>query len=158
MAVNESSLTTTTLQLIRKRMADNIFKANPLGAWFLMKGRVKIENGGKRIDEPLIYATNKTVKAYKGYDRLDVTPTEELTTAQFSWRQIAGTISLSGLEDLQNSGEQQVFNLLKAKIKIADMSLRQFFAEKLLAATSTKDVTRDFLGLDELVEDVAGGS
>lgn len=158
MAVTENNLSTTTLQLIRKRMADNIFKANPLAAWLLMNGRVKTESGGKRIDEPLMYATNGTVQAYKGYDRLNVFPTEELTNAQFAWRQAAASISLSGLEDLQNSGEQAVFNLLKTKIKIAEMSLRQWFAEKTLANTTTKDTTRDILGLDELIEDVAGGS
>lgn len=158
MVLSENTLSTTTLQLVRKRMADNIFKANPLAAWLLMKGRVQIANGGKRIDEPLMYATNGTVQSYKGYDRLNVTPTEELTLAQFSWRQAAATISMSGLEDLQNSGEQAVFNMLKAKIKVADMSLRQWLAEKLLAASSTKDTTRDFLGLDELVENVVGAS
>ena len=40
MALTEDTLSTTTLQLIRKRMADNIFKANPLAAWLLMSGRV----------------------------------------------------------------------------------------------------------------------
>lgn len=154
----ETNISTTTLQLIRKRMADNIFKANPLAAWLLMKGRVKTESGGKRIDEPLMYATNGTVQAYKGYDRLNVFPTEELTNAQFAWRQAAASISLSGLEDLQNSGEAAVFNLLKTKIKIAEMSLKQWLAEKLLANTSTKDTNRDFLGLDELVEDITGTS
>ena len=38
------------------------------------------------------------------------------------------------------------------------MSLRQWLAEKLLANQAGKDVTRDFLGLDEVVEDLAGAS
>lgn len=158
MAVPVDTLATTTLQLIRKRLADNIFKANPLTAWLLMRGRVQIANGGKRIDEPLIYANNSTIQAYKGYDRLNVFPTEELTTASYNWRQFAGSISLSGLEDLENDGESQVFDILKAKIKICEMSMRQWLDEKLLANTNSKDTVRDFLGLDELVEDVAGGS
>lgn len=158
MALTENNISTTTLQLIRRRLADNIFKANPLAAWLLMRGRVKTEDGGKRIDEPLMYATNTTVQAYKGYDRLNVFPTEELTNAQFAWRQAAATVSLSGLEDLQNSGESAIFNLLKTKIKIAEMSLKQWLAEKLCANQTTKDTARDFLGLDELIEDVAGGS
>lgn len=158
MAVSENTLATTTLQLVRKRLADNVFKANPLGAWLLMNGRVKTESGGKRIDEPLMYQTNSTVQAYKGYDRLNVFPTEELTLAQYAWRQAAATISISGLEELQNSGPQAIFNMLKTKTKIAEMSLRQWFAEKLLANTATKDTARDFLGLDEFIEDEAGAS
>jgi len=158
MAVSQDTLATTTLQLVRKRIADNVFRANPLAGYLLMGGRVKTEGGGKRIDEPLMYATNGTVQAYKGYDRLNVFPTEELTNAQFAWRQAAATISLSGLEDLQNDGEPKVFDMLKTKIKVAEMSLQQWLAEKLLANTNTKDTSRDFLGLDEIVEDVVGGS
>ena len=159
MVLTEDNISTTTLQLIRKRMADNVFKANPLAAWLLMSGRVETASGGKRIDEPLIYDTNNTVQAYRGYDRLNVSPTEELTLAQFTWRQAAASVSLSGLEyDVENAGEAQVFDLLKAKIKVADMSMRQWLAEKLMANATTKDSVKDFLGLDELIEDVAGAS
>jgi hypothetical protein len=158
MAVPYDTLATTTLQLVRKRIADNVFRANPLAAWLLMGGRVKTESGGKRIDEPLMYATNGTVQSYKGYDRLNVFPTEELTHASFAWRQAAATISLSGLEDLQNDGEAKVFDMLKTKMKVAEMSLQQYMAEKMLANTSTKDTSRDILGLDEIIEDVAGAS
>lgn len=152
------NIATTTLQLIRRRLADNIFKANPLAAWLLMRGRVKTASGGKRIEEPLIYATNNTIQAYTGYDRLNVNPTQELTNAQYQWRQIAGSVSMSGLEELMNSGESAVFNLLQAKIRVAEMSMKQFLAEKLLAGTATKDTTRDFLGLAELVEAKAPAS
>lgn len=158
MVLSQDTLATTTLQLIRKKLADNVFKANPYLYWLLAKGRVKIENGGKRIDEPLMYATNGNVMAYKGYDRLTVAPSEELTNAQFAWRQAAASIAISGLEELQNSGDTAVFNMLKAKIKVADLSLRQFIAEKILALSTTKDNQRDFLGLDELVENVAGAT
>jgi len=158
MALNSDNIATTTLQLIRKRLADAVFKANPTSAWFLMNGRVETASGGKRIDEPLIYATNNTVKAYTGYDRLNVSPTEELTQAQFAWKQFAGSVSMSGLEELENAGESAVFNLLQTKIKILEMSMKQWFAEKMCAKTATKDSTKDFLGLDEIIERLAGAS
>lgn len=147
------NITSTTLQLIRKRLADNVFKANPTAAWFLMRGRVQLESGGKFIQEPLMYATNGTTQSYRGYDRLNVAPTEELTSAQYSWRQMAASVSISGLEELENDGAQAVFNLLRAKVQVAELSLRQWFDEKLHASTATKDLTRDFLGLDEIIED-----
>ena len=52
MSLPTDNISTTTLQLIRRRLADNVFKANPTLAWLLAKGRVKVESGGKRIDEP----------------------------------------------------------------------------------------------------------
>ena len=144
----------TTLQILRSRIADTIFKANPTTAWFLSKGRVRTESGGKWIEEPLMYSKNDTIQSYRGYDVLNVNPTEELTAARYQWRQSAGSITMSGLEDLQNAGAAQVINLLRQKIKVLEMSFREWFNEKIHAATATKDITRDFLGLDEIVENV----
>lgn len=158
MALPFDTITATTLQLIRRRLADNIFKASNFAAWMLMRGRVQLASGGKFIQEPLMYATNGTVKAYRGYEKLNVAPTDELTGAQFAWRQLAVSIGISGLEELENDGPQAVFNVLRAKIMNAEMSMKQHFDEKLLAATSTKDLNRDFLGLDEIIEDAAAGS
>ncbi len=83
------TITATTLQLIRRRLADNIFKASNFAAWMLARGRVQMVSGGKFLQEPLMYATNGTVKAYAGYERLNVAPTDELTAAQYSYRQAA---------------------------------------------------------------------
>lgn len=158
MALPFDTLTTTTLQLIRKRLADNVFKASPFSAWLLMKGRVEMEAGGKFIQEPLMYATNQTTMSYRGYDRLDVSPTDELTSAQYAWRQAAVSLGISGTEELENDGEAAVFKMLRAKIKVAEMSLREWFNEKLLAVTSSKDLAKDFLGIDEIIENAAAGS
>ena len=158
MAVPFDSISAPTLQLIRRRLADNIFKASNFAAWMLARGRVQMVTGGKFIQEPLMYATNGTVKSYAGYERLNVAPTDELTAAQYSYRQAAVSIGISGLEELENDGPEAIFKMLKAKITNAEMSLKQFFDEKLLAETSTKDLTRDFLGLDEIIEDLVVGS
>lgn len=155
MALNYDNLSTTTLQLVRKRMADAIFKANPTLAYLLMRGRVRTASGGKWIEEPLEYAKNTNVQAYQGYEKLNVAPTEEFTMAKYSWRQWAIAIAISGLEELMNAGPEAVFSLLRLKIKNAERSLKEWMDEKIHAATTTKDLSRDFLGLDELIESSA---
>ena len=158
MPLNYDNIATTTLQLIRPRLADTIFKANAVSAWLLMKGRVKMESGGKWIEEPLIYQKNDTTQSYRGYDILNTGPTEELTMAKYNWRQAATAISISGLEELENAGESAVFNLLSTKTEIAEMSMTEWLNEKLLTATTNKDLSRDFLGFDEIIENAVGGS
>lgn len=153
MVVPTTTLQTTTLRLIRRRMADNIFKANPTAAWFLMRNRVMTAPGGRFIAEPLMYATNNTVQAYRGYDRLNVAPTEELTEAQYNWRQAAVSVSISGEEELKNNGPEAVFSMIKAKIKVAELSQMQFLDEKMHAAVATKNSNVDILGLDEVCDD-----
>lgn len=149
---NTDNITTTTLQLIRRRIADNVFKANPTVAWMLARNRVMTQDGGKFIEEPLIYATNSTVMAYSGYDRLNVAPTQELTAADYNWRQAAVSISISGEEELKNRGETAVFDLLQQKTRIAEMSLSQWLDERIHLAVGSK-TSKDPLGLDEIIDD-----
>lgn len=151
------NVATTTLALIRPELADNIFKANPTIAMLMAAGKVELFDGGKWIEEPLMYAKNNTVKSYQGYDTLDVSPTEEFTMARFGIRQFAGSLSVSGLEDLQNAGEAQVMDLVAKKMMNLEMSMKEYLDEIIHGDSSTKN-SKDFLGLDELVEDVAGAS
>lgn len=157
MALSVDNIATTTLQAIRPMIADNIFKANGTVFWLLANGRVELASGGKRLDEPLLYAVNSTVKSYSGYDTLDITPTEEFTTAQFNWKQFAGSVSIAGLEELQNDGPEAVFNLLRQKIMVLEDSMRQHLDEMVHNDITTKGA-KDFLGFDNLIEDVAQAS
>lgn len=151
------NLATTTLHRTRRQFADAIFKASKFAFFMLAKGRVDTEPGGLSIREPLIYGLNSTVKSYSGYDRLDVFPTEEVTQAAFNWKLFAGTVSISGEEELKNSGPEAIINLLKTKIMIANKSMKEKLNTYLLQTQNFRD-SKDFLSLDNLVEDVAGAS
>ncbi len=152
MALPSDNIATTTLQAIRREMADNIFKANGTTFFLLANGRVEMASGGKRIDEPLNYAVNSTVKSYSGYDKLDVTPTEEFTNAQYNWKQFAGSVSIAGLEELENDGPEAVFNLLRQKVMVAEETMRQHLDEMIHNPITAK-AAKDFLGFDEIIED-----
>ncbi len=151
------NLATTTLHRTRRQFADAIFKASKYAFFMLARGRVQTEPGGLSIREPIIYATNQTVKSYSGYDRLDVFPTEELTQAAFNWKLFAGTVSIAGEEELKNSGPEALMNLLKAKIMVANKSMREQLNTFLLQTQDNRSA-KDFLSLDNLIEDVAGAS
>ena len=157
MALNFDSIATTTLQLIRPRIADNIFKANPAVFWFLANGRVKTEAGGKQIEEPLEYVKNNTVRSYSGWGKLNVKATDEFTSAVYTWKQFAGSVSISGKEELENDGKSAVFKLLKRKLTNLEHSMKEYLNEVVWEDASTK-LADDFLGLDNLVEAVTGAS
>lgn len=130
MAVSNLSLTdqydallTTTLRNYRPTLVDNAFQDIPLYYWLKRKNLVKRKKGGYEIMVPLIYGHNNTVKHYSGYDLLDVTPQEGITTARYKWHSIAVSISISGDEEADNSGEHQLINLLEAKTMQAEKSL-----------------------------------
>lgn len=153
MAVPQTdSLEATTLQLVRPRLVDNFFKSNPSLYWFLANGRVKTFDGGKYISEPLIYTNNPNTMAYRGYDRFNVAPTEEVSDAQYGIRFYVTTFGISGEEEVLNSGAQAKFSMLKAKIQVAELSIRQRLDELLHGPASMKEANKDMLGLIDLLD------
>jgi len=127
------AIVTTTYDAYRTTLIDNIFKSNPAMMEFKRAGGTRTEDGGVQIIEPLMYGKNSTIRSYEGYEVIDTTPQEGLTSAIFPWAQVAGSITLSRKERRQNSGKHQIINLVSAKIKQAEMSMQERFSEYLFA-------------------------
>jgi len=108
-------------------------------------------NGGTKIVEPLIYGTNSTVGSYSGYETLSLTPQEGISAAEFEWKQYAASIAISGIEEAKNNGEQEIINLLEAKIMQAEESMRESF-NQMFFADGTGNSGKDWNGLGNLVE------
>lgn len=102
-----------------KTFADNVTKNNAMLNRLQKKGRIEKITGGRVIDEALIYPTNanESLKWYQGYDSFTPpTSSEVLDAAEFQWKQMAGFISISGLEKIQNSGEYKRYDYTKARM------------------------------------------
>lgn len=146
--INYDALLTTTMMAYRKTLVDNIFKDSAFLAFLRKSGAVTKQNGGERAALPLMYGKNDTVKVHNGYDVIDTTPQEGLTTAFYEWAEIAGSISISRREERQNSGEGRILNLLESKLKQAEMSMREELNEGLVLGkvSSTTFVPKTSLG------------
>ena len=133
--INYNDLLSTTLFNYRSTIFDNIFKQSAYMAALKTYGGVDYQNGGERIQRLLMYETNSTAKSYRGYDIIDTTPQDGFTSAFYEWCELAATISISRREKRQNSSEWQIADLLKAKIKQAEMSLKQAVNQQLVQGT-----------------------
>ena len=148
---NFDNLLSTTLANYRDQLTDNIFSARPLTYTLMEKGRIRMLNGGTKIVEPLIYGVNDTVGSYSGYDTISLTPQQGISAAEFEWKQYASSISISGIEEAKNNGEQEIINLLEAKIMQAEESMREGF-NTMFFADGTGNSSKDWNGLGNLVE------
>ena len=148
---NFDALLTTTLANYRDQLTDNIFTARPLTYMLNEKGRIRMLNGGTKIVEPLVYATNDTIGSYSGYDTISLTPQTGISAAEYDWKQYAGSISISGIEEAKNNGEQEIINLLEAKIMQAEESMREGF-NTMFYGDGTGNSSKDWNGLGNLVE------
>lgn len=133
--VNYDALLSTTFMAYRSVLVDNIFKSNSFLAALREYGGIDYQDGGERIQQPLMYEQNDTFKSYRGYEQLDVKPQDGITSAFFPWCEVGGTVTISRREERQNSGEAQLLNLLKSKIMQAEMSLKATINSQLMLGT-----------------------
>lgn len=135
---NLSEIITTTLEHRSRKLADQISKNNALLYRLKKRGTMKPVGGGRNIVQELEYAENGTYKRYSGYEILNISPQDVFTAAEFEWKQAAISVSISGLEQMQNRGEEQMIDLLEARISNAEKSF-----ENNLAADCYSDGTAD---------------
>lgn len=121
-APNLSEIVTTTLRNRSGVLADNMTKNNALLARLRSRGKVKPFSGGRTIVHELNYQENSTFKRYSGYDLLNIQPSSVMTAAEYDIKQAAIAVTISGLEMLQNSGEEQVIDLLEGRIENAEQT------------------------------------
>lgn len=149
-----TSLASTTLEKYQPNIADNFFNE------FVLMGEIKKNGGylegatGTKVVEPLVYAANSTAKAYSGYDLLDTTPQDTITSALYDYKNYDASIVIAGDEIEANKGESQVINLLDSKVKNAEMSLKNMINTDMFVGNGTD--SKKILGLAQIVE--ASGS
>jgi len=136
---NVDSLLATTRSAIMEMqdyLQDQIFQQIPLLKYLMDKSQVK-KDGGASILVPLLYSKNSTFKWYSGYDILDTTPQEGLTMAQFQWKSAAVAISISGEEERKNSGNNQLYSLMKGKTMQAMNTIKDKINASLFASSQS---------------------
>jgi hypothetical protein len=133
--INYDSLLSTTLMAYRPTLVDNIFKSSAFLAALRKYDGIEYQNGGERVQIPLMYEENDTFKSYSGYEVIDVKPQDGITSAFYPWTEIGGTISISRREERQNSGENALLKLLEKKIMQAEMSIKSKVNKQLIQGT-----------------------
>lgn len=131
------ALLSTSMAAFRDTLVDNIFKDSAFLAFLRKSDAVKKQNGGERIAMPLMIGTNSTVKSYSGEQTIDTTLQDGITTAFYDWREVAGTVGITRREERQNSGDGRIIALLEAKLKQAEMAIREELNRQLLCGINS---------------------
>lgn len=150
--VNIGEIVATTLRNRSGELADNVLNHNALFSRLQKKGNVRPADGGREIVEELEYGENSTVKWFSGYEILDTSPQEVFDAATFDWKQLAGTVTISGLEEIKNSGKERIINLLDKRIKNLMKSMQNTAATAVFA-DGTGTSGKEMGGLQLLVAD-----
>lgn len=150
---NLNEIVTTTLRNRSGSLADNMLKNNALLAELKKRGNIKPVSGGRTIVQELEYAENGTYQRYAGYELLNISPSDVFTAAEFDWKQAAVAVTWNGLEiDVQNTGAEQVIDLLESRIANAEKTMMNKLSSDLYS-DGTADSGKQVGGLQLLVAD-----
>ena len=150
-----TELASTTYRKHAREVADNVSKHNALYRRLTAKGRIRMEDGGLSIAMPLEYASNTTYQRYSGFDALNISAVDVLTTAEYPWRQVAVNVAASGLEVRTNMGESRIVNFTKAKIRNAQNSAKNGMSVDLYSdGTATNQIN----GMQAIIADTGTGT
>jgi hypothetical protein len=154
---NLSEIVTTTLYNRSKKLADNVTENNALLARLEKKGKRKTFSGGRQILQELEYGENSTFGWYSGYDTLNIQPSDVFTSAVYDIKQCSVAVSISGLEELQNSGQEQMIDLLEGRINNAEKTMRNNMSTGVYS-DGTANGGKQIGGLALLVADAGTGT
>ena len=120
-----SDIIATTIQSRSGELADNVTNNNALLRALKKKGNVRPFSGGNVILEEIMYTDQSsiTTNSYSGYETINVGQNSPISSAQFSITQYAGSVTMSGLEMLQNSGKEAIIDLMEGRMKISEAQL-----------------------------------
>lgn len=147
---NISDILATTIESRTKRIADNVTDNNVLLKKLSMKGKIKTFSGGSKILQELSFAENTNAGWYSGYDLLPVGVSDVISAAEFDIKQAAVPVVISGLEQLQNAGKEQMIDLLEARLSVAEATLANLISTGLYS-DGTGAGGKEITGLDAAV-------
>jgi hypothetical protein len=123
-----SDVIATTIQNRSGVIADNVTKNNALLSRLKQRGNIKKFSGGNVILQELSFAENANAGYYSGYETLPVAAQDVISAAQYDIKQAACPVTISGLEQLQNAGKEQIIDLLEGRIAVAESTMANLIA------------------------------
>lgn len=120
-----SDIIATTIESRTKAAQDNLTNNNALLMRLKERGNVKTISGGSTVLQEIYYNDPNTnfANSYSGYETINISPDSPISAAQFSLKHYADAVTISGPEMLQNSGKEQMIDLIATRVEIAQARL-----------------------------------
>lgn len=129
------------------KLVDNIFDSDIILKKAKSNGWYESHAGGTEIVCPLNYAAATASGSYSGSQTLDTTDNDAITAAVFQWKQYYASISITGRDEMINSGTERIIDFVKSKMKIAEKSLKDTLGTDMYSGSSSTSL----VGLDSAI-------
>lgn len=101
------------------KLADGTSNNNPVLRRLRTRGKIKPWRGGRTIMQEFHYSGNATWTRYRGYDPLNIQPSETIGSYEYDPKYAMLAVTVSGDELLMNQGEAELIDLVTSRIENA---------------------------------------
>lgn len=141
MPLTYNQISAITLKHYVPKLIDAVFDGDALLKRYKEKGRYQKVSGGESLMLELNYAMTTAAGWYSGSETLSTTDDEQITAAEFQWKQAYANITISRDDELKNGGDAQILDFVKAKTQIAEKTLSDYIQGGLYhAGTNAKSI------------------
>ncbi len=121
MTLSIGQLASFTQNHIVPKAVENVFGSNPL--LFRLKEKGIKYTGGLTYRQPIANAETSSQGMFRGFDLLATAANDQFTSAEYSLRQGYAHVTVSGEEELKNTGKEALLDLMEMKRQMAEMTL-----------------------------------
>lgn len=153
-----TELAATSLRRRAGKIANNTGNNNPITFRMEKAGNIVKGVTGRTLVEEHDYVENGTVMAYEGGEVLNTASGPVLSAFEYDWKQIAGSLVMTGLEEIQNGGPERSISLLQGRLNNLERALKNRL-ENDIRSDGTGNGGKQIGGLDLLIaEDPTSGT
>ena len=156
------TLSTIAREYVLPDFIDQVYLNSPMLYRLMRSGRVSVA-GGLQIEQPLLTTRLASGGAYRGYDVLDVAPSDTIKTAAWDWKQYYTNVTIDGLTEMRVNTPDAIADYVATFFQQAQMDLTATLSLDLWAnvpgmTTPGTGFTNDAKGLDGLRGAISDGS
>jgi hypothetical protein len=153
--LSTTEMNALTERNLRRSIIDQRFQSATMLGIFRGKKRLKLEEGGSIIAQPILAQINETAQSYSGADVLNATAQEEFTDYEIQWKQATVSVVVTGLDRERNNGRYQAINFVKNKQESALLALFNLMAN-FVFGDGTGNNGKDWDGFLGAINNTAG--
>ncbi len=120
---NFTDIAASAIESRSRIVADNVTKNAALLVRLRTKGKMKYFTGGTQIFQEFAFQENANFMWYSGNDLLQVNAQDVISGATFQIKQAACAVTITGLEEIQNSGKERMLNLMDERLEVAENTM-----------------------------------
>jgi hypothetical protein len=155
MALTINEANTVSTKYFDKTITQQVYERSPFFVKLKAAGNVSTD-GGNSIQFPIRYAKLSKGQWVGARDQVMYTQKETRTSGDLAWKYLYGNAMISWDEVVQNSGKQQIVNLMRDKSEELREDMGDSFATALWAVTQDSDALSSMYTIVDDTEIYAG--